>query len=674
MGLRLYMRSKIASIPSTPDHSKSRPLARLWASAYFPVLLLIAVNLIIGALIVTDFGESWDEQLRQRYALDSIKVYRGDSASLKDDKGPFYVITAHFGAQLLHTLIPGWQAIDGWHFMHFLAFQLAIFCLYDLAQRMLSRPAATGAALLFSTQPLLWGHAFINPKDIPLMAFFLASISTGLMMLRRLEQQIPANPLPNNAPANLANGWKETLHIDLSQPVRRLRLGFAAAAAVLLAGIFPLLASPLIQSWIAALVAAAYQAEPGTLLGRVFSQVAAHSASLPVHLYIQKAQALFTPLALAVAFAALAASLWIVRRLLPRTANYTWRAWLQPGLKDYARAMVSPPVLLAGLVLGLTTSIRFFGPLAGGMLALLVLSRRGWRSIPPLAAYASVALVITYAAWPALWGAPWRAFSTSLSSAANFNWEGKVLFAGIEYAHDALPASYLPTLLAIQISEPALLLFFGGLGLGVYRAWRGEVDRAWYAILAAWFFLPVLGFVALTPNSYDNFRHLMFILPPVFLFAGVALEAVFRLARRPWLQFVLLAAILLPNLVAVIQLHPYSYVYYNSLAGGVTGATRRFELDYWATSYRAITLHLNQAAGEGANVIVWGPDHIVAHYARPDLNIIEFKRADDMPIEGETYVVLSSRHEKDRTLYGNAPVVYQVAPRGAVLAVLKKIR
>jgi hypothetical protein len=45
---------------------------------------------------------------------------------------------------------------------------------------------------------------------------------------------------------------------------------------------------------------------------------------------------------------------------------------------------------------------------------------------------------------------------------------------------------------------------------------------------------------------------------------------------------------LLP-LIAMIRLHPYQYMYYNFLAGGLRGASAHFETDYWGLAYREAT-------------------------------------------------------------------------------------
>jgi hypothetical protein len=53
--------------------------------------------------------------------------------------------------------------------------------------------AALAASVFFSWQPLLWGHAFINPKDPPFLVFFLASVCLGLEMVDRLSEAAVTN-------------------------------------------------------------------------------------------------------------------------------------------------------------------------------------------------------------------------------------------------------------------------------------------------------------------------------------------------------------------------------------------------------------------------------------------------------------------------------------------------
>src|SRR3989304_7684585 len=67
---------------------------KLISHEYFPIGLLITFFLIVGSFIVTDYGESWDEQLRYRYATNSLSAYLGASKGLRGGKGPFSVMGA----------------------------------------------------------------------------------------------------------------------------------------------------------------------------------------------------------------------------------------------------------------------------------------------------------------------------------------------------------------------------------------------------------------------------------------------------------------------------------------------------------------------------------------------------------------------------------------------------
>lgn len=157
-----------------------------------PIFILIAVNVLIGLFIFRDFGLAWDEPLFYSYgdalgyAYSPKEWFSGDfnlrnsyGASADDHKnrGPAYLFLARnfvFGLEAL-----GSDSASAWHLINFLFFQLGVYFLHRISKRWMSEPAAFFTALFFSTQPLLWGHAFINPKDPPFMTFFLASVCMG---------------------------------------------------------------------------------------------------------------------------------------------------------------------------------------------------------------------------------------------------------------------------------------------------------------------------------------------------------------------------------------------------------------------------------------------------------------------------------------------------------------
>jgi hypothetical protein len=176
----------------------------------------------------------------------------------------------------------------------------------------------------------------------------------------------------------------------------------------------------------------------------------------------------------------------------------------------------------------------------------------------------------------------------------------------------------------------------------------------------------LIGFIILRSALYDNFRQIIFILPPVFWLAGVVFE---KIKNTKW-QIALVTLCLIPGIVGIVRLHPYEYIYYNSFIGGMDGAQGRFELDYWGTSYREAAEVVNGIAP--ANAIIWveGPSHLFELYAREDLKIYsdhEAERADHYD-----YVVATTRYNLDQASYQNAKIIYKIAHGDTILTVIKQ--
>jgi hypothetical protein len=169
-----------------------------------PILLLLTINLIIGLFIFRDYGLSLDEPLFYSYAdaigyaysptewfsgeFDLINAY-GASPGDHANRGPAYLLIARMPALLLQRL--GLDMASSWHLVNFLTFQIGLYFFYLFCQRWVHPWAAFGATAFMSTQPLLWEHAFINPKDPPFLVFFLITLEMSFRMAERL-----ANPGP----------------------------------------------------------------------------------------------------------------------------------------------------------------------------------------------------------------------------------------------------------------------------------------------------------------------------------------------------------------------------------------------------------------------------------------------------------------------------------------------
>jgi hypothetical protein len=136
---------------------------------------------------------------------------------------------------------------------------------------------------------------------------------------------------------------------------------------------------------------------------------------------------------------------------------------------------------------------------------------------------------------------------------------------------------------------------------------------------------------------------------------------------------VLLAA---PGVYSIVKLYPYEYIYYNSFIGGVPGAYEKYELDYWATSYREVALFANEVAPPNARVVVFGPEEVYTFYARPDLQLNDRKEGRALKEQENIdydYAVILNRRKIIRYNCKNAETIKTVERDESVLAVVKKV-
>ena len=166
-------------------------LNRIFSYEYTAILALLAVCLLVGAIVVRDYGESLDEPPNYRYgnyAIDAYQYFFHPQALAPFDtdlnfKGPAYFMLVDGSARVLQVVFPAWSSIDASHFANFLTFLVGVWIFYLLIRRWVHPWAAFGAAFLFLFQPLFWGQSFINAKDIPYLVFFMTSIYLGFRMV-----------------------------------------------------------------------------------------------------------------------------------------------------------------------------------------------------------------------------------------------------------------------------------------------------------------------------------------------------------------------------------------------------------------------------------------------------------------------------------------------------------
>jgi hypothetical protein len=299
----------------------------------------------------------------------------------------------------------------------------------------------------------------------------------------------------------------------------------------------------------------------------------------------------------------------------------------------------------------------------------------------------AIAYVLMLCAWPQAHADPLRHPVEVLARLQGFYFLLPVLFRGTVTMATELPWYFLPFNLLIKLPEPVTLLCILGVGVIVWRccalargrATTGMLDARLAGWLVACTLFPIVYAVVRGAILYDGVRQFLFVLPSICSIAGIGLALfLHELAhRRRWIQTattLLLALYACDHLYTLVRLHPNQYVYYNHLVGGLRGAYRYYETDYWANSYAEAARRLaaivateeaRQPRGEPYRVKMFGPAWSAYYYFPPYLVPTENERAADFVIA----FTRENSHEK-----ASGRVLLEVRRLGVPLSVVKDRR
>lgn len=357
-------------------------------------------------------------------------------------------------------------------------------------------------------------------------------------------------------------------------------------------------------------------------------------------------------------------------------------------------------IVLPAIALGITTSIRVLGPLAGVLVFVYfvsVLIRNKNLSVSVALSdtfpsgtgvwllfftYALLAIITMFITWPYLWESPISRFIEVIRFMSDNPTNLSVLFGGEVYRAGELPRRYLPLLLTTTLTEPVWFLFIVGVISGYWKLINDQTAHKTSRLTTAtltllWFFILLAYVLIRKPAMYDGFRHFQFILPPIFIFSGFAFEFLFdRVPLLPtqtsyWLHAGMVGAILVPGLLGIARLHPYQYTYYNSFVGGTSGAFRSYETDYWLTCYKDAVEELNNVA-DPLNLFVHREAYIAHYYANENIHVRE--RRDTLnQVQSGDYILVNTRTNEDRRILKDVEPTIQIQRGSAIFCMIKRV-
>lgn len=615
--------------------------------------------ILAGGFLVSGYGRSTDEFTDFNYAEDSLKAFLGVTGYVGDPyeefHGPFHLEVAYLVGKLAASLPISWTETDARHFANYSIFVVGLGGLYLLARRLVGVYPAALTVALFATQPMLFGQAFINQKDTPFLAYFTLSIAAGMFARDRLERasKKTSAPYPKSevgSPNLVSEARREFFSLDT---FRQWLLVIAVAILVWFTVdiLFGFQFLPISKQELSL----AYHGQALPLLQAWFDRVATDAYKTPLNLYMQKLDMVYGWMSGVMVLVGVSGLALLLRWQMPSTTGTFVHGYGQ-GVGAF---------IAAGVLLGLTDSIRVAAPLAGLLISTAVLTTCGKRAVPALIAYWGAAAWVTYMTWPLLWRSPLASYWQSVQVMSDFP-SHDVLFAGTVLPSQSIPWDYVPRLIATQTTEVVVPLALAGLAVGLWGVRRARLRRGDLFVVVAWLVLPTTLVIGLHSSLYGNLRQMLFVLPPLFLLGGLALESLLTWIRH-WAARPILWVLLIPGILGIFRLHPYEYTYFNAWVGGVSGAYGQYQVDPWCTSYRQAIDYVNAVAPPGAVVDVRGPIENAGPFGRKDLMLRPDYSLDPTP----DYALMCQVDIQGDRFYDNLPIIYQVTRGKAVLAVVR---
>lgn len=624
------------------------------------LILYAIVILSLGFLMANDYGQTWDDDVDAYYGRVVSKAYEGSEEYYKHQfqsyYGSSYFLVQYKAFKLIQSLFPSWLEVHIRYFVNFITFQLGVISIYILLRKLFSRSISLVISALFFSQPIIFGASFINHKDAIFLSFFNLALATGLSMvdvLCEIEEKLSYEKIKDLYKGEYPSFFS-LFKADWRSAEDKLRRLFIASSFILVIAAIALFQSAIIYQPLMDVIEDAYNGDSFPIANRVFDLVAEYKNQIPVEDYLSKAGRILSSVR----------SLLISLLIIPLFI-------LSRKIFQLAQKRIKFPafVIISSLSLGLATGLKIAGPFAGLLVSLyLIMKSKRVKNLIVLVPYWGLGYLATYALWPALWVHPVGHIVETLEVMFQFPLH-RVRYLSNVYLSNNLPWHFFPLLLLLQLTEPLVVLTLFGLLLMVLTfVGKSRSQKIFLVIVIVWFFIPFVGNVLMLLSNYNSFRHYLFAIPPLFIFAGVAYEWLLRIFRGGSGKALLTAVILLPGVASIVNLHPYEYIYFNNFIGGVDNAQGVFELDYWCTSYKEVMEYVNREAQLNARVAVWGPVGVARTFARPDLIVMS---EEDIG-SGPDYAIACDDSLYYDNYYRGYDIQYEVHKAGAVLGRIKK--
>jgi hypothetical protein len=516
----------------------------------------LVVFLVIGFANLPDYGMGWDEVTRWESGDKKIEYYLSFFSAGAENKpramgGDRYPGLFDMSLGILHRWVGGDRMLLG-HGMSLLFGAIGLVATWWIAKAVFGNRAALIALLLLAVYPSFYGHAMINPKDIPFMATYTLGLAFIFAKFRVLSRQ---GKLP----------FRDFI-------IGGILIGFAGATRI-----------------------------PGLVL---------------------------YPMAAVVCISALGSYHFTADAQQKDSKNpvYLFGGFLLMGLSAFVVVFLFFPRLHTELLYGVSSVASSLHTSA--------------KEIPLL-------------------------------------FEGKVMNAGEG------PRSYAHWF--FLISTPLWMVFLLIIGaVDILKKTCEKKDsesreRTFLVLFALLTAFPWVYVFLANPSLHNGIRHMLWAVPPliVLMAGGADLLLDWMRRRSPRMSLIpvlVLAGLLALQILKLVQLHPYQYVYFNRLAGNPGSIVNLYEGEYWHTSTRHLLEALPKVVSQNSDlstgeepvrVRVSGPLDCAYPFVPDGVVLVDsFEDAD--------YYLANTTFRTD--LLAEGEVVYEIRRAGIPIARIKDIR
>jgi hypothetical protein len=284
--------------------------------------------------------------------------------------------------------------------------------------------------------------------------------------------------------------------------------------------------------------------------------------------------------------------------------------------------------------------------------------------------------------WPAAHKHPFTHPVNAFNIARKFPQEYPVRFGGKIILNTKLPFYYL--LQYFIMTTPLFILVM--IPVGIYSIFsKYLLSKKKKLIIPAimlllWFCFPITYVTITHPPLYDGLRHFLFLLPAAAILAALGIDEILSGIKNKRLQglvyscFILLTFLPLKDM---ILLHPYQMTYFNEAFGGVKQCWKKYETDYWTSSYKEAVEWVNKYASnypsEKFTVLVAASSNnfiCAEYYAADNVKLFRVWTGEEKLPENFLFFIGTTR-DNMHLAFPYLPVVRIIGREGATFTVIK---